>query len=40
MSQLALISLFVSRVASGLGLSLLEWLGVPLRATGWWFNVF
>ena len=35
---LALISFFVPNVVSGLGLNLLQWLGVPLRAVGWWWT--
>jgi len=36
---LAAISSFVPGFTSGLGLSLLQWLGVPLRATGWWLGI-
>ena len=36
---LAAISIFVPGFTSGLGLNLLEWLGVPLRATAWWWGM-
>ena len=36
---LAAISSFVPGFTSGLGLSLLQWLGMPLRATGWWLGI-
>ena len=36
---LAAISSFVPSITSGLGLSLLQWLGMPLRATGWWYGI-
>ncbi|MBI4284227.1 MAG: hypothetical protein HY663_07145 [Chloroflexi bacterium] len=36
---LAAISSFVPSITSGLGLNLLQWLGMPLRATGWWYGI-
>ena len=36
---LAAISSFVPGFTSELGLSLLQWLGMPLRATGWWLGI-
>jgi hypothetical protein len=35
---LALISFFVPGIVSGLGVNLLHWLGVPMRAIGWWWT--
>jgi type IV secretory pathway TrbL component len=37
---LAVVSVIIPSLIAGLGLDLLQWLGVPLRATGWWWNVF
>ncbi len=37
---LASISIFVPSVVSGFLASLLQWIGVPMRATGWWFGLF
>lgn len=36
---LALISFFVPGIVSGLGVNLLHWLGVPIRAIGWWWTI-
>lgn len=35
---LALISFFVPGIVSGLGVNLMQWLGVPMRAIGWWWT--
>ena len=37
---LASISIFVPSIVSGLGANLLQWVGVPMRATAWWFGLF
>ncbi|MFC1907657.1 hypothetical protein ACFLW8_06190, partial [Chloroflexota bacterium] len=36
---LAAISSFVPGFTSWLGLSLLQWIGIPLRATAWWLGI-
>ncbi len=36
---LAAVSIFVPGFTSTLGLSLLQWLGMPMRATGWWLTI-
>jgi len=35
---LASISIFVPGIVSGLGLNLMQWLGMPLRAVEWWWT--
>lgn len=35
---LALVSIFIPSIVSGLGVNLLQWLGVPMRAVGWWWT--
>ena len=35
---LALIGIFVPGIVSGLGVNLMQWLGVPMRAMGWWWT--
>lgn len=35
---LASISIFVPGIVSGLGVDLLQWLGVPMRAIEWWWT--
>ena len=34
------ISIFGPGFASGFGFSLMRWLGMPLRATGWWIGLW
>ena len=36
---LAVVSIFVPGFTSSLGLNLLQWLGMPMRATGWWLGI-
>lgn len=36
---LASISIFVPGIVSGLGLSLMQWLGLPLHAVEWWWTL-
>lgn len=37
---LAFISIFVPGIVSGIGLNLMQWLGMPLRAVGWWWTLW